>query len=61
MTAPSKAECLAAFDAAVEAALARQAARPPREAARAALGPRASEAQVVAWLRAHRPDAVSAS
>lgn len=60
MTA-TREECLAAFDRAVEASLARQAARPPREAARAALGPRASEAQVAAWLRAHRPDAVSAS
>lgn len=59
MTGPSKAEAFTAFDRAIEASLTRQAARAPREAAKAACGPRASEADLDGWLRAHRPDAVS--
>lgn len=51
----SKAECIAEAVAILEAGLREQAARSPREAARAALGARASEEQVLAWVARHRP------
>jgi hypothetical protein len=40
--------------------LARQAARPPREAARAALGQHATDAQIDAWIAEFRPSTTTA-
>jgi uncharacterized membrane protein len=40
--------------------IARQDARPPREAARAALGQHATDAQIDAWIAEHRPAATAA-
>lgn len=37
--------------------LARQAARTPREAAIASLGPDATETQIAEWIATYRPDA----
>lgn len=49
-----------AIDAAAEhvyEGLARQAARAPRDAALAALGPDATDAQITEWIARYRPDA----
>lgn len=54
----TKAQCMAAAAASAEASLARQAARTPREAAFASLGPRATEDQISAWIGRNRPNAL---
>lgn len=41
----------------VAESLARQDARAPRDAAVAALGPDATDAQITEWVRRYRPDA----
>lgn len=58
MTAPTRAEAVAAAGEEIARSLARQAARSPSDAAREALGRGATEEQLTAWIARHRPAAV---
>lgn len=55
MTAVSQAQAVAAAGLVYAEAIARQNARPPREAAREALGRDATAAQIDAWVAEFRP------